>query len=929
MKHRQIKHLHKALLLIVTILLSFQLSRSQDIQEIRVTGSFTKTPIREFFNSLEKTYGIRFFYKEEWIKSTEVTKTFNDVPLVQVMNQIFADKQLTIKFFQNNSIMIYPQGADNRSGTSADDSQILVIGDPLNQGRYQRAKLRGRVLDGKNGETLAGAVVYNIESGIGVSTDSNGKFALDMATGDIHLRISFIGYENQIQKIRLIQNGNADFELFEQSHIIDEVTIIGEEAKASKAQMSMIKMTAVTLKELPVLMGEADLIKSMVMMPGIQSVGEMSSGFNVRGGNTDQNLVLLDGSPVFNTTHLFGFFSMINPDAVKDVTLYKGGIPASYGERISSVMDVELKEGKENLSINGGIGLINSRLTIEGPFTKKKKSTFMFGGRSTYSDWMLQQTKNPTFMNSVAHFYDVNGSMNFEFGPKNNLKLTAYMSSDVFNLNSNSLYNYANSLGSLNWKLNFSKKLISNLSLAYSKYDLKMDQKDATRPEDDYTLKSNIQYGSLKYALSYYPTDRQRINAGFQGIGYWINPGEIVPTMVTSNIPVEPGWNYLNGTTPTQTTSNVLPVSMRKDQSAEFALFADDDIDLSEKLSFSLGLRYTQFINYGPGVVYNYAPNLPKSLSTIIDSTIYNSGKIIKTYKGLEPRVAMKYNLENGGSLRLSYQRIHQFVNQISNTAVISPADYWKSADPNLAPLINDQVALGFFKNQRKGKYETSAEMYYKKLQNLLEYKNGAQLLMNNHIEKDLLMANGYSYGIELFAKKNGGRLNGWLSYTYSRTFRKADSKFSDERINNGGYYPSVYDKPHDFSAVMNYKISRRWRFSGNFVLSSGRPITLPEQKYNYGGNQVVIYSDRNKYRMPPYHRMDVSITLDENLRIKRMWKGSWTFSVYNLYGRKNPYSVFYRKEASIQSTDKSQYSIYKLSIIGVPVPSITYNFKF
>jgi len=908
-KYLQITHLYKSLFLIITILLSAQLIRSQDIQEIKVTGSFTKAPIQEVFSSLEKNYGIRFFYKDEWIKSKEVTKIFTDVPLVQVMNQILADKQLTFKFFQNNSIFIFPLGADNRAGTEIDDSQILVVGDPLNQGRYQRAKLQGRVLDGKNGETLAGAVVYNLESGLGISTDSKGKFTMDMATGDVHLQISFIGYENQTQKIRLIQNGSADFELFEESHLIDEVTIVGEEAKASKAQMSMIKMTSVTLKELPVLMGEADLIKSMVMMPGVQSVGEMSSGFNVRGGNTDQNLVLLDGSPVFNTTHLFGFFSMINPDAVKDVTLYKGGIPAAYGERISSVMDVQLKEGREeNLSINGGIGLINSRLTVEGPFSKKKKSTFLFGGRSTYSDWMLQQTKNPTFINSVAHFYDVNGTANLEFGPKNHLKLTGYLSSDVFNLNTSSLYNYANSLGSMNWKLNLSKKLISNLNLAYSKYDLKMIQKDAVRPEDDYTLKSNIQYGSLKYALSFYPTDRQRINTGLQAIGYWVNPGEILPS---------------------QTPSNVLQESMQKEQSAELALFIDDDFDLSEKLSFNLGLRYTKFINYGPGVVYNYAQDLPRSQSTIIDSTVFKGGDIIKAYQGLEPRVAVKYNLESGGSLRLSYQRIHQFVNQISNTAVISPADYWKSADPYIAPLINDQIALGFFKNLRKGKFETSAEMYYKKLQNLIEYKNGAQLVMNNHIETDLLMANGYSYGIELFAKKNEGRLNGWISYTYSRTFRKGETQFNSERINGGSYYPSVYDKPHDLSAVMNYKISRRWRFSGNFVLSSGRPITLPEQKYNYGANQVVIYSDRNKYRMPPYHRMDVSITLDENLRIKRMWKGSWTFSIYNLYGRKNPYSVFYRKEASLQSTDKTQYSIYKLSIIGVPVPSITYNFKF
>ena len=485
---------YRIIFLIVIILLLPQSGRAQDIQEIKITGSFNKVPLQTFFKTLEISYGIRFFYKEEWILLTEINMTFKDIPLIQVLNQVFKDRKLVFKFFQNNSVVIFPQGSDGREGFGAYESQVLVIGDPLNQGRYQRAKLQGKVLDGKNGEPLAGAVIFNPESGLGTSTDSNGKYVFEMATGELNLRISFVGYENQNQKIRLIQNGIADFELFEESHNIAEVTVIGEDAKASKAQTSMIKMTSITLKELPVLMGEADLIKSIVMMPGVQSIGEMSSGFNVRGGNTDQNLVLLNGSPVFNTTHLFGFFSMINPDAVKDVILYKGGIPAAYSERISSVMDVELKEGRvENIGVNGGIGLINSRLTIEGPFAKKKKSTFMIGGRSTYSDWLLQQTKNPIFMNSVAHFYDVNCSSNIEFSPKNHLKLTGYISSDVFNLNSNSLYNYANLLGSLNWKLNLSKKLISNLSLAYSKYDFKMDQQDPVRPEDDYLLKSNIQ----------------------------------------------------------------------------------------------------------------------------------------------------------------------------------------------------------------------------------------------------------------------------------------------------------------------------------------------------------------------------------------------------------------------------------------------------
>ncbi len=909
MKYHQIKHLLKAIFLIITLLLLVQQVESQTIQELKISGSFTDVPITEFFGSLEKSYGITFFYKEEWIKSVRVTGTFKNTPLVQALNQTFTGKELNLKFFQDNSVVIYPGSAEVRSESGHDDSQVLVIGDPLNQGRYQRAKISGKVLEGKTGEPLSGAVVYNPETKVGVATDRNGRYSIEMPTGESHLQVSFLSFEKQYQKIRLIQDGNANFDLFEETHAISEVTVVSENSKASKAQMSMIKMTSVVLKELPVLMGEADLIKSMTMMPGVQSVGEMSSGFNVRGGNTDQNLVLLNGAPVFNTTHMFGFFSMINPDAVEDVTLYKGGIPSSYGERIASVMDVQLKDGSDkSLRINGGLGLINSRLTIEGPFAKKKKSTFMLGGRSTYSDWMLYQTKNPTFMNSVARFYDVNGTANIEISPRNHVKLMGYLSSDLFNLNTSSLYNYSNSLGSLNWKLNLSEKLVSNLSLAYSKYDLKVDQKDPVLPQDDYTLKSNIQYGSLKYALSLYPNDKHRISTGFQTIGYWINPGNVAPT---------------------RTISNIVETSMRHEQSAELALFADDNFDLSEKLAFDLGLRYTQYFDYGPGTVYKYAPGIMKSERSIIDSTLYKSGDIIKAYRGLEPRLAVKYNLPNGGSLRLSYQRIHQFVSQISNTAVISPADYWKSSDPYLAPLINDQIAVGYFKSRSTSMFETSVEVYYKKLQNLTEYKNGAQLLMNRHIETDLLNANGYSYGIELLAKKSAGRLNGWASYTYSRTFRKDDSVFPDEKINGGRYYPSIYDKPHDLSVVMNYKISRRWRFSGNFVFSSGRPITLPEEKYNYGGQEVVVYSDRNKYRMPPYHRMDLAITLDENLRKKRMWKGSWTFSIYNFYGHKNPYSVFYRKEPSIQSTDKTQYAIYKLSIIGVPVPSITYNFKF
>ena len=882
---------------------------AQPIQEKRINGKFQKVNLQEFFNALEKDYNIHFYYRTEWVKTYVVNQEFKDTPLIQVLNLLFDRQPLSFRFFQNNSVVVFPKGSDGRRKIGADEPQILVIGDPMNEGRYNSAQIKGKVLDGKNTDPLAGAVVFHPQTGIGTTTNANGTFELDLPTGDYTLQVSFMGYEILSQQIKLIENGTVNFELFEESHNLEEVTVMGDDTKATKAQMSMVKVNSRIMKELPVLMGEADVIKSVVMMPGVKSVGEMSSGFNVRGGNNDQNLILMDGAPVFNTSHLFGFFSMINPDAVKDVTLFKGGIPASYGERVSSIMDVQLKEGNtENLKFYGGIGLINSRFTLEGPFVKKKKSTFLIGGRSTYSDWIMRQSRNAQFMNSVAHFYDVNGTLNLSLGENNTLKLMGYLSNDVFNLNSNSLYTYGNTIGSLNWKMNLSKQVISNLSLAYSKYNFNLDQQDPDLPDDDYRLITGLEYGSTKYILSWLPNEKHRINTGFQAIGYKIRPGEIEAI-----------------TTPT----NVVHEKVANEQAIELGVFADDDIELSASTALNIGLRYARFMSMGPTTVLNYDPNQTINSGSVTDSTVFGTWETAKMYHGIEPRLALKLDLSSGGSVRMSYQRIHQSMNQISNTSVMSPADFWKSSDAHIRPLISDQFALGLFKTPQKGLFETSAEVYYKKLQNLPEYKNGAILVMNHHVEADLINANGYAYGLELYAKKSSGRLNGWVSYTYSRTMRKTDNRFPDEVVNAKKYYPSVYDKPHDLSTVMNYQISRRWRFSGNFVLSSGRPVTLPELKYTYGGKQVVYYSDRNKYRMPPYHRMDVSITLDENLRRKRMWKGSWTFSVYNLYGRKNPYSVFYRKDPSIQQTDKNQYAIYKLSVIGVPVPSITYNFKF
>ncbi|HEY3372319.1 MAG TPA: carboxypeptidase-like regulatory domain-containing protein, partial [Prolixibacteraceae bacterium] len=602
------------------LILILQLNTSaQDIQEKLISGKFQKTSLQEFFNTLEKESNIRFYYRSEWIKSYVVNQEFKNMPLIQVLNLLFERQPISFRFFQNNSVMIFPKGIDGRQKTGTDEPQIMVIGDPLNEGRYTTARIKGKILDGKNSEPLTGAIIFHPQTGLGTTTNSKGNFELDLPTGDHTLKISFMGYEVLNQKIKLIENGSVNFELFEESHNLEEVTITGDDKNTSKSQMSMIKVSSRILKELPVLMGEADVLKSIIMMPGVQSVGEMSSGFNVRGGNTDQNLILMEGAPVFNTSHLFGFFSMINPDAVEDVTLYKGGIPASYGERISSIMNVHLKDGNtENLQLYGGIGLINSRLTIEGPFVKKKKSTFLIGGRSTYSDWIMRQSQNVQFINSVAHFYDLNATLNLSLGKNNYLKLMGYFSNDAFNLNSNSLYTYGNALGSLNWKMNISKRVISSLNLAYSKYDFNLDQKDPTVPADDYSLITGLEYGSMKYMLSWLPNEQHRINAGFQTIGNRIFPGKIVPSH-------EP--------------TNVITEKVSNEQSIEMGAFIDDDFDLSPKTSINVGVRYARFMNMGPATVLKYDPSQAINPGSVIDSTVFGPWETTKMYHGIEPRL--------------------------------------------------------------------------------------------------------------------------------------------------------------------------------------------------------------------------------------------------------------------------------------------------
>ncbi len=892
-------------MLIFTISLK---SHGQDLQEIKISGNFRNVPLSSFFGTLEKQYGVKVYYKMAWVEQYVLNTSFNDIPLLGALNSILVAHELTYEVFQGNSIIVFPGSLDTRS-ENKDVNQTLVIGNPINKGKYKTALITGMVLDGKTGDPLPGAVVYNSKLNKGATTGRNGTFKLELPTGEHTLSVSFMGFLDYEKRINLIESGDVEFDLFEESHNLGEVLVVADEFNTSPTQMSMVQMSSKDIKTLPLLMGERDVLKSIVMLPGIQSVGELSSGFNVRGGNSDQNLVLLNGSPIFNTSHLFGFISAINPDMVQNIRIFKGGLPVRYGERISSIMEIKMKDGNEDkIKLYGGLGIINSRLALDGPLTKNKKLTFVAGGRMSYTDWMLKQVPDAEISKSITNFYDVSGKLFYKFDKNNWLSLMGYASNDEFSTSAQSINNYGNMLFSLELHNQYGEKLNGDMEFAFSKYDFRLTDFADGKDFEAYYLDEQIQYNAAKYNLIWHPHPLHTIHGGFNAIYYLNDPGKISP-MAENTI--------------------INPDRLDRETAFEGALYVSDEFDIIPGVTANIGVRYSQFALFGQKTVLIYEEGQAKSATSVVDSLFFSKGEIVKSYGGVEPRLALNWEADKGLSYKLSYQRTRQYINQISNSAVISPAEIWKTSDYYLKPLISDQVALGIQKSNFLQQYLLSTEIYYKKLQNLIEYKNGAQIVMNKHLETDLIPSDGYSYGMEISLNKPDGRLTGWLNYTYSRTMRKTDGRFDKEQINTGKYYPSIYDRPHDLSVVANYNISRRWRFAGNFVFISGRPVTLPEVTYKYAGEKLIYYSDRNKYRMPPYHRFDISITLDENLRRKRMWKGSWTLSVYNVYGRKNPYSVYYRKTINQDGNSNKIYSLFKLSVIGVPVPSLTYNFSF
>ena len=771
----------------------------------------------------------------------------------------------------------------------------------------QKFTLSGTITDAGSNETLIGVNISIPELKTGVTTNEYGFYSLTLLKGTYKIQITYLGYQTIEETISLNQNTKNNFKLISNETVLQEVVIIDNSDKATirKPEMSVNKLSISTIKRMPVVFGEVDIVKSLLLLPGVSNAGEGASGFNVRGGGADQNLILLDEATIFNSSHVFGFFSVFNPDAIKDLKLYKGGIPARYGGRASSVLDIYQKNGSSKaFHVNGGIGLITSKILAEGPIVKDKGS-FLIGGRTSYAHLFLKLSKEQK--NNSAYFYDLNTKLSYKLNPNNNLYLSGYFGRDVFSLNKSFTNTYGNATLNLRWNHLFSEKLFSNLSLIYSDYyyGLELDFVG-------FKWNSGIKNYNIKYDFKNYISDKFKLNYGVNGIYYNFNPGTIKPSNADSGI------NY---------------DQLDKKQAFEPAFYINAEHEISKKISLSYGFRYSLFYRLGQSTVNLYADNNPVIFNSDmqiyesaapIGTKFYDKNKVIQSYNNLEPRFSTGYQLNDNQSIKVSYNRMVQYLQLVSNTSSPTPLDVWTPSDNYIKPQIADQVALGYFRNFKENRYSLEVETYYKEVQNRLDYIDGANLVANDAIEQVILNGQLRSYGLEIMLRKNEGKLNGWISYTLSKSEQQTPGRTSQETgINKGNWYNSAYDKLHNFAATSSYNLNKKWSFGSNFIFQTGQPVTYPTGQYEYLGVSIPSYGLRNENRLPAFHHLDISATLTPHKNDKRSWKSEWVFSIYNIYNRKNAASITFR-----QNVDSGNNEAVKTSIFGV-VPAVSYNFKF
>ena len=886
---------------------------------------------------IENQTGYEVYYKPVWMDSLTFTGSIIDLALNEALIQIF-DQTPLYAYIEKESVYVTKdvkiierpeiakalmksseQGSSQNvtkgllftreylnQNTTANDEEnhVFEIGDRKKMTTGAQATVAGYVRDRESKEAIMGAVVYIQEPITATSTDENGFYSLSIPNGKKTLIIQYAGMKTTERHIVLFSNGQLNVNMDVDVIALQEVTVESErDANVQNVQMGVNRINVKETKNVPIVLGESDIMKIATTFAGVQSVGEGASGFNVRGGKSDQNLVILNDATVYNASHFFGFFSVFNSDAIQNMEVYKSGIPANFGGRLSSVFDIEPKEANREKFVGvGGISPITSRLTLEIPL-QDGKAGLMVGGRSTYSNWILKRSKNANFNSNRVSFADLILRYDYDINEKNDVTVTGYYSKDKFRLSSDTLFSFSNfefenANASAKWTHRFTNNLESSLSVIYSGYNYALIY-DESAP-NSFVQDFGIKEKSLNAQLSYFKDGMHTTRLGLDIKNYTVNPGTKMPE---------------------GEASIVSPQTVQGEQGVEAALYVSEEYILNDKLTFYGGLRYSLFSAYGRESINIYEPNAPRNTDFRTGEVRLEKGAIEKTYHGPELRFSAKYSINNASSIKASYNRTRQYIHTLTNSASLSPTDTWRLSNTYLKPQVADQYALGYYRNFFKNKLEASVEGYYKNLQNLLDFKVGANFLLNNQVETVALQGPGKSYGVEVSLKKSG-KLNGWLNYSYARTFIQLDGNFPEEIINEGAYYPTNYDMPHTVNLVANYKMTWRLSFSYNFTYSTGRPITYPVGSFEFQGAESIHYSDRNAFRIPDYMRMDIGISLEAGHKLEKLAHSYWSFSVYNLLGRDNPFSVFFDiRDGEVQA--------YKLVVFGNPIPTISYNFRF
>ena len=913
----------KRLLILITTVLAVVLTATAQ-QEPLYSFRFERIPLAKALQQVEAQTAYTFFYAPAWLDSLHLEAMQVEGPISAVVDKLLKGTRLEYLLLDQKIILTYntpiitslPEDAgetqqqgleymyareyEQSSPTTDPAAKTHIIGTKSEMKAGAMRVVAGFITSAESGDPLVGAHVQLASDQKMTSTDATGFYSIAVPTGKNQLRVQFIGMKTAIRTLVVFSDGTLNISMEPNEVVLQAIEVRADaDANIQSVQMGVNRIALSEMKNIPKILGENDVIQVALTLPGVQTIGEGAAGLNVRGGKPDQNLMLLNNATIYNPFHFFGFFSSFNTDLLESSELYKSSIPVSYGGRLASVFDVKMKvANKEKLSGQGGIGPITSQLSLEIPLIKNKTS-LLLGGRSTYSDWIVKLIDNKHIRNSNPFFWDIAGGIDHSYGQRNKLNVSGYYSYDRFRLSTDSLYSYDNFNTTLKWQHHLTDKLSGTLSAATSRYRYSIAY-DAV-PESAFDYGFSIQDTWNQLVFDYELSDAHALQFGTDARYYLIDP--------VYKQPKSPD-------------SEVIGASLEQEKGVEGAFFLSDTYTINTRWSVYMGLRYSGFTALGPATRYLYQEESPKNKNTLIDSVRYEKGQSLATFHGPEARMSLRYALDPSTSIKAAYNRTRQYIHALSNTVSISPLDTWKLANKDFKPQLADQYSLGLFKNFRNNQFETSLEVYYKHMQNLLDYKTGANMVLNTHLEADVLQGVGKTYGAELLLKKIEGQLNGWLSYTYSRSLQQFASAFPEEQINKGNFFPSNFDKPHSLFLVSNYKMTKRFSFSFNLNYATGRPVTYPTANYYVGGVNVVHYADRNSFRIPDYFRIDAGLNIEGNHKIKKLAHGFWSISVYNLLGRDNVYSVFFRNE-------RGKLQGYKLSIFSSPVPSIVYKFKF